>query len=43
MKMGKYMNTYVIPEFPFALPVLAISLISLLVFYRIKSVSEFRK
>lgn len=36
-KIGIYVNTYVIPEFPFAIPILLISFTSLLVFYRFKA------
>jgi Tol biopolymer transport system component len=38
-KIGIYVNTFVIPEFPFAIPIMVIAVASLVVFYRIKPIT----
>ncbi len=43
LNSGEIPNSKKVPEFPFVMPVLAISLISLLVFYRLKSSFKIRK
>jgi Tol biopolymer transport system component len=37
-KIGIYVNTFVIPEFPFAMPVIVIAIASLVVFHRITTI-----